>query len=252
MPIASSSAMCLSRATGSRPVQPAMTAWSIGSVSGVAAPLSCDGEGRDQTRMASSIPAASSKMRRSAPPAAASISPTGTSPSRWHGSEIAQPSIMLISVQLRSARRFCLGERLVVGEVGDHGRRIGGGRHHQRVIGREARVGARDERAARAEQIDVVGGADAFAAQDAHATRGDRRRRPCWRSDSGARHSFPPRQSRPWLFIGADVEEFRHLDPLDQRALARQRLQRALEGLAPPRRRDRRARPWSAPPAACP
>src|SRR5436305_478187 len=35
MPIASSSAMCLSRATGSRPVQPAMTAESIGSVSGV-------------------------------------------------------------------------------------------------------------------------------------------------------------------------------------------------------------------------
>src|SRR4051794_11190980 len=35
MPIASSSAMCLSRATGSRPVQPAMTARSIGNVSGV-------------------------------------------------------------------------------------------------------------------------------------------------------------------------------------------------------------------------
>src|SRR6266576_1190934 len=40
MPIASSSAMCLSRATGSRPVQPAMTAWSIASVSGVGTPLS--------------------------------------------------------------------------------------------------------------------------------------------------------------------------------------------------------------------
>src|SRR3954449_659344 len=40
MPIASSSAMCLSRATGSRPVQPAITAWSIASVSGVGAPLS--------------------------------------------------------------------------------------------------------------------------------------------------------------------------------------------------------------------
>src|SRR6266566_7305568 len=35
MPIDSSSAMCLSRATGSRPVQPAMTARSIGSVNGV-------------------------------------------------------------------------------------------------------------------------------------------------------------------------------------------------------------------------
>src|SRR5215217_7558546 len=40
MPIASSSAMCLSRATGLRPVQPAMTAWSIASVSGVNIPLS--------------------------------------------------------------------------------------------------------------------------------------------------------------------------------------------------------------------
>src|SRR5213595_3280291 len=35
MPTASSSAMCLSRATGSRPVQPAMTIWLIASVSGV-------------------------------------------------------------------------------------------------------------------------------------------------------------------------------------------------------------------------
>src|ERR1700684_64868 len=35
MPIASSSAMCLSRATGSRPVQPAITARSIAKVNGV-------------------------------------------------------------------------------------------------------------------------------------------------------------------------------------------------------------------------
>src|SRR4051812_36624030 len=35
MPSAASSTMCLSRATGSRPVQPAITAESIGSVSGV-------------------------------------------------------------------------------------------------------------------------------------------------------------------------------------------------------------------------
>src|SRR6185295_4021765 len=40
MPIASSSAICLSRATGSRPVQPAITAWSIDMVKGVGAPLS--------------------------------------------------------------------------------------------------------------------------------------------------------------------------------------------------------------------
>ena len=59
-----------------------------------------------------SIPAASSKMRRSDPPAAASISPTGISPSRCAGSEIAQPSSMLISVQLRKARRFCVAKAL--------------------------------------------------------------------------------------------------------------------------------------------
>src|SRR3954469_11508760 len=35
MPISCSSLMCLSRATGSRPVQPAMTIWSIANVSGV-------------------------------------------------------------------------------------------------------------------------------------------------------------------------------------------------------------------------
>src|SRR4051794_28094439 len=40
MPIASSSAICLSRATGSRPVQPAITAASIDIVNGVGAPPS--------------------------------------------------------------------------------------------------------------------------------------------------------------------------------------------------------------------
>src|ERR1700760_4447387 len=38
MPSSSSSAMCLSRATGSRPVQPAITAWSMASVSGTEPP----------------------------------------------------------------------------------------------------------------------------------------------------------------------------------------------------------------------
>src|SRR5262249_49948121 len=40
MPTASSWAMCLSRATGSRPVQPAITAWSIDMVNGVSIPRS--------------------------------------------------------------------------------------------------------------------------------------------------------------------------------------------------------------------
>src|SRR5437016_5149296 len=39
MPIAASSTICLSRATGSRPVQPAMTACRIDSVSGVFLPF---------------------------------------------------------------------------------------------------------------------------------------------------------------------------------------------------------------------
>jgi hypothetical protein len=58
------------------------------------------------------MPAASSKIRRSDPPAAASISPTGTSPSRCAGSEMAQPSIMLIRVQLRNASTFALAKLL--------------------------------------------------------------------------------------------------------------------------------------------
>src|SRR5512139_3801474 len=49
MPMASSSAICLSRATGSRPVQPAMTAWSMASVSGVEAPLSSTVKVRSST-----------------------------------------------------------------------------------------------------------------------------------------------------------------------------------------------------------
>src|SRR4029079_6008402 len=49
MPIASSSAMCLSRATGSRPVQPAITALSMASVSGVPAPLSSTVKVRSNT-----------------------------------------------------------------------------------------------------------------------------------------------------------------------------------------------------------
>ena len=47
------------------------------------------------------MPAANSKIMRSEPPDAASIRPTGTSPSRCAGSEIAQPSIVLIIAQLR-------------------------------------------------------------------------------------------------------------------------------------------------------
>src|SRR6266702_4299008 len=107
--------------------------------------------------MTASIAAASSKIRRSDPPAAASISPTGTSPSRWQGSEIAQPSIMLISVQLRSASRLAAVKALSSARSAMRGGETALGVHHP------------------------------------------------------------------------DIEEFRHRNALDQRALPRQRLQRALE-----------------------
>src|SRR5215469_257751 len=81
-------------------------------------------------------------MRRSAPPDDASIRPTGTSPSRCAGSEIAQPSIMLIRVQLRSARRFCVVKALS------------------------------SARSALVDEIDVVGRALRLAAHDAHGYAG--------------------------------------------------------------------------------
>ncbi|GCC48875.1 hypothetical protein chiPu_0033090, partial [Chiloscyllium punctatum] len=51
-------------------------------------------------------------MRRSEPPAAASIRPTGASPWRCAGSEMAQPSSTLISEGLRSARKFSVANAL--------------------------------------------------------------------------------------------------------------------------------------------
>ena len=198
-----------------------------------------------------SIPAASSKMRRSDPPAAASIRPTGTSLSRWAGSEIAQPSSVLISVQLRSARRFSLGKGLVVGEIGDFRRRISRGRHHQRVIGRDAIFGPRDEGFSRVEEIDIVGGADAFAAQDANADAGIVN--VALALDQKAVPGIAFRSRKAALGVHhADVEKFRHLDPLDQRARPRQSSPARDRTCSRPHRRDRRARSWSAPRAACP
>ena len=85
---------------------------------------------------------------------------------------MAQPSIMLIRVQLRNERQVRDRERLVVGQIGDLRRRVRGGRHHQRVIGREPNGDARHQRAARIKKIDVFRRADRLAAQDAHETRG--------------------------------------------------------------------------------
>jgi hypothetical protein len=84
MPSASSSAMCLSRATGSRPVQPAITAWSDRQRQRHATRLAVlNGEGEFKHGWRSSMPAAKLKDAAVEPPAdAASIRPTGTSPSR--------------------------------------------------------------------------------------------------------------------------------------------------------------------------
>ena len=168
-------------------------------------------------------------MRRSDPPDAASISPTGTSPSRWAGSEMAQPSIMLIRVQLRSARVRCR-KSLVVGEIGDARRRVGGGRQNQRVVGSDAFFGARDQRAPRAEEIDIVGRTQAFAAQNTAGDAGIVDLALAGDQIAVPGIAFSSRETA----LGAhrrDIEKLRHLDPFDDRALPRQRLQRTLEGL---------------------
>ena len=124
-----------------------------------------------QPRTIVSIPAASSKIRRSDPPAAASIKPTGASPSRWQGNEIAQPSMVLIRVQLRSestlARCRPRRRRDRRSPAGDRDRR-----RDQRVIRRDTALEARNHRAAHGEQIHIVGGTEAFAAPDPPMTRG--------------------------------------------------------------------------------
>ena len=103
-PIASSSAMCLSRAWGSRPVQPAITAWSIDKVR--ASPRFVHhGEGQV---IHGSCPPWRRPVRRCGGRAASrgEHEADGHSPSRCPGSEMAQPSITLISTQLRRERRF--------------------------------------------------------------------------------------------------------------------------------------------------
>src|ERR1700716_642213 len=132
--------------------------------------------------MAPSMPAASSKMRRSDPPAAASISPTGTSPSRCAGSEMAQPSIMLI----------CGPWRI--------------------------------------EQLDIVGGAQRFAAQNAQ--RHPRVVDIALARDQETMPGKALRGGKAALGVhDADIEKFRHLDLFDQRAGPGKRRQRALKSL---------------------
>src|SRR6186713_1583964 len=136
MPISCSSAICLSRATGSRPVQPAMTIWSIASVSGVVVSWASTVKVRSNTNYGLH---AGSKFKDTAVRAARA---------RQHQ---ADGNVALTMCRQRdgaavdhvdqSAIAQCAqilrGERLVVGEIGDLRRRVGGGRQHQRVIGRD-------------------------------------------------------------------------------------------------------------------
>src|SRR6185312_5627897 len=171
MPIASSSAICLSRATGSRPVHPAMTARSIASVSGVNAPLSSTLKVRSYTddilHSGSQFEDATVRSARGGE----------HQPDRYFALAMRRQrdraTVEHVDQRAVAQRAQILrGERLVVGEIGDDRRRVGGGRQHQRVIGRNPRLSARNERAAGAEDIDIIGRADALAALDADANAG--------------------------------------------------------------------------------
>src|SRR5260370_21139281 len=171
MPIASSSAMCLSRVTGSRPVQPAITAGSIGNVSGVVVSWASMVKVRSNTdnvlhcgREFEDAAVRSACCRNHQPDWYLALAMAGQR-NRAAVDHVDQRTI---------AQRQQVGfrESLVVGQVGDARRRIGGGREDQRGLGREADRGARDQRLPRLEQIDVVGGAYAFTAENAQGHAG--------------------------------------------------------------------------------
>src|SRR5258707_5175503 len=118
MPMASSSAICLSRAIGSRPVQPAITAESIGSVSGVDAPLS------SMVKVRSNTDDAFHSGRQLKNPAIRSARGREHQPDRHlalaMGGERDRAAVERIdqgAVAQRAQIFFC--KRLVVGEVGD-------------------------------------------------------------------------------------------------------------------------------------
>ncbi len=152
--------------------------------------------------MTVSIPAASSKMRRSEPPAAASIRPTGglalAMRRQRDGAAIERVD------QRRVAQRAQVlgGERLVVGESRQWsaaGSPWSAAPAHRRARS-AASVRAMKERRA-IEQVDVVGGRGTPRRAGCAPRPAGRRCRPCWRAGSDARHSSRPRRSRPWPFI---------------------------------------------------
>src|SRR5262245_40128554 len=172
MPTASSSAMCLSRATGSRPVQPAMTAWSIDMVSGVAAPLSITVKVRSYTDRA---------LHRGSEFKDAAIGAAGGSQHEadrhfvftMRGQRDRTAIDHVDEGAVAQATQILGGEGLVIfSEIGNARRRVRRSRHDQRVIGRKAARDPRNQRAARIEDVDVVGRADGFATHDANGNAG--------------------------------------------------------------------------------
>src|SRR5439155_21532151 len=95
---------------------------------------------------------------------------------------------------------------------------------------RDALLRSRNERAARFEDVDIVRRADAFAALDANADA-----RVVDVAFAGEQIAVPGVAfggGKTTLAVhDADIVKFRYLDPLNQRAPARQRLKRTLEGL---------------------
>src|SRR6478736_4668271 len=163
--------MCLSRATGSRPVQPAMTIWSIPSVSDAVVSWASTVKVRSNTNYGLH---AGSKLEnttvRSARARQHQADGNVTLAMRGQRDGAAVDHVDEGAIAERA--QVFPGERLVIGKIGNLRRRVGGGGQHQRVIGRDARIDARDQRAALVEEIDVIGSALRLAAHDAHGNAG--------------------------------------------------------------------------------
>src|SRR3954462_642672 len=130
MPMASSSSMCLSRAIASRPVQPAITIWSIASDSGVVVSWASTVKVRSNTNYG--LHAGSEFKDTTVGSARACKHQTGRNfalAMRGHrdGAAVNHVDQGAIAQRAQVFSRECL----VVGEIGDLRRRVGRGRQHQ-------------------------------------------------------------------------------------------------------------------------
>src|ERR1700690_578114 len=144
MPIASSSAMCLSRATGSRPVHPAITAWSIASVSGVVVPWA------SMLKVRSYMDDALHPGREFEDAAVGSAGGSEHHPDRHFtlamGGQRNRATIDHVDqATIAQAAQVRHRKRLVVGEIGDPRRRICRGRYDQGMIGLKPCIDTRDQ-----------------------------------------------------------------------------------------------------------